>query len=339
AYLRGQSESLEAGVKYLILGALSTGFFVYGMTWIYGITGDTNLAKVATKLATLQNSETAILFAFLLVLVGLGFKVGAVPFHIWIPDVYSGAPTPITAFLSVASKSAGFLLAVRVIQPFLGASPVAAKVALILTVVAGATLLVGNLGALPQNNLKRLLAYSSIGHAGYLLMALASSQTENSPSAFGSSASSVAFYLAGYLAMTLLAFLVLQTVASHSKGDDIAHFNGLAKRSPFLAFALTIAMASLAGIPLTAGFYGKFLVFTQAVKAQQFTLVGLGIVAVAAGFYFYLRVVAAAFWQEPNETTVIEISPLSRIAISVLIVGILVAGVFPKTILGMLTVS
>jgi NADH-quinone oxidoreductase subunit N len=139
--------------------------------------------------------------------------------------------------------------------------------------------------------------------------------------------------------MTLLAFLVLQTVASQSKGDDIAHFNGLAKRSPFLAFALTIAMASLAGIPLTAGFYGKFLVFTQAVKAQQFALVGLGIVAVAAGFYFYLRVIAAAFWQEPNETGAIEISPLSRIAITVLMAGILIAGVFPKTILGMLTVS
>jgi len=331
AFTRGSAASLEAGVKYLILGALSTGFIVYGITWIFGLTGETNLQSVAQKMTAIHDSDTALLFAFLLVLVGLGFKIAAVPFQGWVPDVYQGAPTPITAFLSVGSKSAGVLLLLRVIQPFLNVPSIQNKVLCILTLMAGATVLFGNLAALNQDNLKRMLAYSSIGHAGYLLVAIAS--IRSIPSPFGTVGATIGFYLFGYMLMTLLSFMILTLVSSQSRGDDIQHFNGLAKRSPFLASALLVAMASLAGIPFTVGFYGKFLVFAQAIGAQQYLLLGLGIVAVAAGFYFYFRVIAAMWWNEPSVTTPIAVPGLTRTAIAILVVSIFVFGVFPKPIM------
>jgi NADH-quinone oxidoreductase subunit N len=334
AYMRSNSASLEAGVKYLILGALSTGFFVYGLTWIFGLTGETHFDKVALKLAALQGSDTAILFALLLVLVGLGFKVAAVPFHSWVPDVYQGAPTPVTAFLSVGSKAAGFLLALRVLEPFLGVSSIQAKVLAILGTMAGATLIYGNLAALPQNNLKRLLAYSSIGHAGYLLLAIAS--VGAGITGFGTVGTTVGFYLFAYLLMTILGFMVLTTVSTQSKGEEIQHFNGLSKRSPFLAFALLVAMSSLAGVPLTAGFYGKFLVFAHAVNAQLWVLVGIGFVTVGAGFYYYLRVVAAMYWYEPSDTTPIQVSSLSKMLMAALVVSIFLFGVNPRPVLSAL---
>jgi NADH-quinone oxidoreductase subunit N len=334
-FMRRNAQSLEAGVKYLILGALSTGFLVYGITWIFGITGETHLDRITTKLATLHDSESAALFALALVLVGLGFKVAAVPFHGWVPDVYQGAPTPVTAFLSVGSKSAGFILLMRILEPFLASPTLQPKVITILSLLAGATVVVGNLAALTQDNLKRLLAYSSIAHAGYLLIAIAS--VSSKPNAFGSVGATVSFYLAAYLFMTLLSFLILNLVSSQSKGDDIAHFSGLAKRNPFLATSLLVAMASLAGVPFTAGFYGKFLVFTQAVHADHFALLALGVITVGAGFYYYFRVVAAMWWNTPTETTPIEVPFLSRLVILCCVVAIFYFGIFPKTILSLLS--
>ncbi len=338
AYMRRSSASLEAGVKYLILGALSTGFLVYGITWIFGITGETNLAKITAVLpglfaegGRLHGSESALLFGIMLVLIALGFKIAAAPFQLWVPDVYQGAPTPITAFLSVGSKAAGFLVLIRVLEPFLAVEAVRAKVLGVLAIMAVATLLYGNLAAMPQDNLKRMLAYSSIGHAGYLLVAVAS--VNAATESFGSAGTAIAFYLAGYLLMTLLSFLIMIVVANHSRGDDILHFNGLGKRSPFLAFGMLTAMLSLAGVPFTAGFVGKFLVFAAAVKEHQFVLLGVGVVTVAAGFYFYLRVVAAMYWQEPNDDTPITMRPLTRIAIGVLTLLIFVVGIFPGPIL------
>ncbi|HEY2341800.1 MAG TPA: NADH-quinone oxidoreductase subunit N, partial [Chthoniobacteraceae bacterium] len=287
SYMRRQPASLEAGVKYLILGALSTGFLVYGITWIFGVTGETNLDRIADKLPHLHGSEHALLFGVMLVLVGLGFKVAAAPFQLWVPDVYQGAPTPITAFLSVGSKAAGFIVLMRVVQTFFVLPGVEARLINLLIILAALSLVYGNLAAMPQDNLKRLLAYSSIAHAGYLLIAVAS--VSGDIGQFGSAYLAVGYYLAGYLLMTLLSFLILIVVARHSRGDDIHHFNGLSKRSPFLAFGMLIAMLSLAGIPFTAGFYGKFLVFAAAISQRHFVLVGLGIITVAAGFYYYLR--------------------------------------------------
>jgi NADH-quinone oxidoreductase subunit N len=334
AYLRRSTGSLEAGVKYLILGALSTGFLVYGITWIFGLTGETNLAAIGQVLHTREIAHGPLLFGIMLLLVGLGFKVAAAPFQIWVPDVYQGAPTPITAFLSVGSKAAGFLVLLRVLEPFLGVEGIGGPVIKILAILAGLTLLFGNLAALPQDNFKRLLAYSSIGHAGYLLVAVASVQ--ETVGSLGSSGVAVGYYLAGYLLMTLLSFLVMVIVANHSRGDDLMHFNGLSKRSPFLAFGMLTAMLSLAGIPFTVGFIGKFLVFATAVQAGKYVLVGIGIVAVAAGFYYYLRIIAAMYWQEPNDDTPITLNPLSKFTIGALTFAIFLFGIFPQPILNSL---
>ena len=343
-YMRRNAQCLEAGVKYLILGALSTGFLVYGITWIFGLTGETNLFAVQAKLISgfatvagnpgpLVGNESALLFGMMLVLTGLGFKVAAAPFQLWVPDVYQGAPTPVTAFLSVGSKAAGFVVLVRVLEVFLSVpvEAIRAKVVAVLVLLAAATLLYGNLTAMPQDNVKRLFAYSSIAHAGYLLIACAALSGDRA-----AAKEAIAFYLAGYLLMTLLSFLILIVVARHSRGDDIRHFNGLGKRSPFLAGGMTLAIASLAGIPLTAGFLGKFLVFKTAVASGQWLLIGIGIVGVAAGFYYYLKVVTAMYWQEPGDSTPITVTPLTRISITVLAVLIVILGVFPAPVLGQL---
>jgi len=329
-YMRRNTFSLEAGVKYLILGALSTGFFVYGITWIFGVTGQTNLALVGEALRGLPRSaNTAALFAMALLFVGLGFKIAAAPFQLWAPDVYQGAPTPITAFLSVGSKAAGFVVLIRVLRPFMDAPATSAKAHLVLIALAVLTLIYGNLTAMPQLNLKRLLGYSSIAHAGYLLVALASWNGTSAPT-------TISFYLVGYLLMTLLAFLVLIVVQKATGGDAIANFNGLGQRAPFLAFGMTIAMLSLAGIPFTAGFLGKFFVFADAVAAHQWLLVVVGIITVAAGFYYYLKVVRAMYWNVAKGAEPIIASRLTQATIGVLVFLIFLFGVYPTPILNAL---
>ena len=331
SYMRRSGASLEAGVKYLILGALSTGFFVFGVTWIFGVTGQTNLAEVGKVLQNLPaNSETAALFAMTLLFVGLGFKIAAAPFQLWVPDVYQGAPTPITAFLSVGSKAAGFIVLIRVLEPFLNAPATGSRALLVLTGLAVLTLIYGNLTAMPQLNLKRLLAYSSIAHAGYLLVALASWSKLHDPRV------TVSFYLAGYFLMTLLAFLVMIVVNRATGGDEIANFNGLGQRAPFLAFGMSVAMLSLAGVPFTAGFLGKFFVFADAIQSRQWLLVGVGVVTVAAGFYYYLKVVRAMYWNVAKATDPIIASGLTKATIGVLVVLIFLLGVYPQPILQML---
>jgi NADH-quinone oxidoreductase subunit N len=330
AYMRRNSASLEAGVKYLVLGALSTGFFVYGVTWIFGLTGTTNLAHAGIAMRSLPGASGPLLFGFMLILMGLGFKVAAVPFQFWVPDVYQGAPTPITAFLSVGSKAAGFIVLIRVAETFLGVPQLHDKVAAILAAVAALTLIYGNLAAMPQNNLKRLLAYSSIAHAGYLLIAVASLDGAGSTNA-------IAFYLAGYLLMTLLSFTVIVVVANATGGDDIANFNGLGKRAPGLAFAMLVAMLSLAGVPLTIGFFGKFFVFAVALEQGHYVLAAIGVVTVGAGFYYYLKVVRAMYWLDPAGESAIPVAPLTRFTITVLAGLIFFFGVYPAPILGTLT--
>ena len=331
AYMRRNANSLEAGVKYLILSALSTGFTIYGITWIYGVTHQTNLTQIERALPNVPiENHPGLLFGALLVLVGLGFKIAAAPFQFWVPDVYQGAPTPITAFLSVGSKSVGFIVLLRVVQAFQSLPAVGNKLITAIILLAAATLLYGNLAALPQTNFKRLLAYSSIGHAGYLLIAVAGIGAPDSGQA-------VVVYLAAYLLMTLLSFLVLVIVAAHGEGEEIANFNGLSKRSPFLAFGLLVAMMSLAGVPLTAGFLGKFLVFKVAFETRQFFLIALGIVTVGCGFYFYLKVVRAMYWQSSSASVAaIPVSKLSWAAIAIMVILIFLLGIFPQIALGLL---
>jgi NADH-quinone oxidoreductase subunit N len=317
SFTRRNPATLEAGVKYLILSALSTGFLVYGITWIFGVTGETNLTRVAAALANPAVESGPALFGMLLVLVALGFKIAAVPFQIWVPDVYQGAPTPVTAYLSVGSKAAGFVVLLRVLQPFF----IMPQIERLLVVIALLTLIYGNLAALPQNNLKRLLAYSSIAHAGYLLIGVVCLAGE-----------AIAYYLVAYLFMTLLSFAVLIVVAKQT-GDNLEDFNGLGRRSPFLAFAMLIAMASLAGVPFTAGFLGKFYIFNAAIAREQTTLIVIGVLTVACGFYYYFKVVRAMYWEGPTSDTAVPLSGLSRAAMMVMIAGIIFLGVYPQPIL------
>jgi NADH-quinone oxidoreductase subunit N len=317
SFTRRNPVTLEAGVKYLVLSALSTAFFVYGITWLFGATGETNLQRITVALTNPSTEHGAALFGMVLVLVALGFKIAAVPFQIWVPDVYQGAPTPVTAYLSVGSKAAGFVVLLRVMRPFL----MLPQMQRLIVLIALLTLIYGNLAALPQTNLKRLLAYSSIAHAGYLLIGVA---------CFDGPA--VTFYLAAYLLMTLLSFAVLVIVAQQT-GDRISDFDGLGTRSPFLAFAMMIGMVSLAGVPFTAGFLGKFFIFYAAIAQRQIALVVVGVITVGCGFYYYLKVVRAMYWQPAAKIEKIPTSALSRIAISALIVATIWLGVYPQPIL------
>jgi NADH-quinone oxidoreductase subunit N len=316
-FTRRNPASLEAAVKYLVLSAVATGFLVYGITWIFGATGETNLQKITTVFSRPGLEQNAALFGGVLVIVALGFKIAAVPFHIWVADVYQGAPTPVTAYLSVGSKAAGFIVLLRVLEPFL----ILPRMRAVLVAIAILTLIYGNLAALPQTNVKRLLAYSSIAHAGYLLVAVVSF-----------SGRAVAFYLVAYLLMTLLSFAVLVLV-SQGGGDQLESFAGLSQRSPFLAFAMLVAMASLAGVPFTAGFLGKFLVFDAAVSTHHFGLVVVAVITVGAGFYYYFKVVRAIYWDAPPSSAgKIVVSPLTRFAIIAMIAGTFLLGVYPQPI-------
>ena len=328
SYLREDSKSLEAGTKYLILSALTTGFLVYGITWIFGVTGTMSIAHLSDAIATLPAASlTPLLFGVALVLVAFCFKIAAFPFQFWLPDVYQGAPTPITAFLSVASKAAGFVVLLRVLEQ-LHVFPVLGKKLMAVTILlAIMTLLFGNLASLAQTNMKRLLAYSSIAHAGYLLMGVASIGAVLAGPA-------IAFYLVAYLAMTSLAFIILMIVAEASGGDEISRFQGLHQRSPFLAGSMVVAVLSLAGLPLSAGFFGKFFIFEVALQRHHYGMVAVGTIAVIAGFYYYLKVIRAMYWQQPAEgATVIQVSKTATFLIVTLVAAILILGIYPTPLL------
>ena len=317
SFTRRDPSTLEAGTKYLVLSALSTAFLVYGIAWVFGATGQTNLYRLTAALANPGNASGAALLGMVFVLVALGFKIAAVPFQIWVPDVYQGAPTPVTAYLSVGSKAAGFVVLIRVLQPFMNLP----QTERLIFVIAVLTLIYGNLAALPQTNLKRLLAYSSIAHSGYLLIGVVCFDVR-----------AISFYLVAYLLMTLLSFTVLIIVAQQT-GEEISDFDGLAKRSPFLAFAMLIGMVSLAGVPFTVGFLGKFFVFYAAVLQRQIALVVVGVITVGCGFYYYLKVVRAMYWQSADNGERISVTVLSRLTISALIVATIWLGVYPQPIL------
>ncbi|MEO0446966.1 MAG: NADH-quinone oxidoreductase subunit N, partial [Verrucomicrobiota bacterium] len=330
ALMRRNLGSLEAGVKYLILGALSTGFLIYGITWLMGSTQAASLAEIGAVLQEGTAPKASVYLALGLILVGLGFKIGAFPFNIWIPDVYQGAPTPVTAFLSVASKSAGFIVLMRILQPFLGASDYSDGVTSMLAWASAATLLYGSFIALLQTNVKRLLAYSSIANAGFLLLAFSCAPTTDLPDVL-SPGSVVCFYLASYLLMTMLAFFVVSLARTQTGGDDFESFRGLGERSPFLAFALLISMVSLAGIPLTAGFFGKFFLFRLMVNSGEWWLLAAAILAATCGFYYYLKVVRVMYFQSSDKPR-FPVAPLPKVLMVLLMIGIFGFGINPQPI-------
>ena len=326
-YMRRNVGSLEAGVKFLILGALSTGFLVYGISWVYGATGTTDLALMG-DLITEANS-TYLLFGLSLVLISLAFKVGAVPMHLWIPDVYQGAPTPTTAFLSIASKASGFVIAIRVLEPFLAAdSLIRDQLLVILAVLAGATILLGNLAAIPQTNFKRLLAYSSIANAGFILLPFAAWNAGNDLT----SKEVISFYLVIYLIMTFAAFFILAVIHRNTGSDEISAFEGLGDRHPTLAAMTAVIIGALAGLPLTAGFWGKFLAFKMAIAGHLWVPVILGFVGVAAGFYYYFQIIRAMYWRNSLEEAPLKVRPLSFWVIVVLTSLTVILGFWPQPV-------
>jgi NADH-quinone oxidoreductase subunit N len=338
SFQRGRLISLEAGVKYLILGALASAFLVFGIALVWGTTGKLNFTELAS-VATQFETNKIFLIGVLFVLVGLGFKIAAVPFQIWVPDVYQGAPTPTTAFLAVGSKAAGFVLLLRVL--FSAVPSVTTHWANLLIVISGVTILYGNLCALPQRNLKRLMGYSSIAHAGYLLLGVAAMATIGKDSADGGAA--MLYYLAGYLFTVIAAFTVICVAMRHFENEDISALAGLNRRSPLLATTMTLAMMSLAGIPPMAGFFGKFLLL-KAVLQQgaanhgYYCLAFTALVGIVISFYYYFGVIRAIYWgKNTSDLTPIHLSGAIKLSIAVCITGMFWLGLFPNTVLNLAT--
>jgi NADH-quinone oxidoreductase subunit N len=325
AYQRNNSASLEAGVKYLIIGALSTGFLVYGIAFLYGNVGSTSFRAILETLAV-NPVNSSLLFAMALIIVGFCFKISAVPFHVWAPDVYQGAPTPVTAFLAVGSKAAGFVVLLRLLD-FNGFSHSALVPYLssLLAVLAGITVVLGTFAALPQRNLKRLLGYSSIGHAGFILVAL-SCHTPRGVNA-------VLIYLVSYLFAGLLAFFLIAVVSKQVGGVELSDFSGLSKRSPLAAFGLTVAFVSMAGIPPLLGFAGKLGVLAAAWEDGKYALVGIGVIAASVGLYYYLGIVRHMYWNEPaNDAAAIKLCGSTKLLVSLLVAAIIVFGIYQMPI-------
>jgi NADH-quinone oxidoreductase subunit N len=327
SFQRARLTSLEAGVKYLVIGALSTSFTVFGIALVYGISRQLDFGQLAAVAGKFSGNKIFLL-GLLLVMVGLGFKIAAFPFQIWAPDVYQGAPSPTTAFLAVGSKAAGFVLLLRVL--FLAVPDVTAQWSKLLISISAITILYGNLCALPQRNLKRLLGYSSIAHAGYMLLGVAAL------SAAGQSA--VLYYLSGYLFTVLGAFTVICLVMTQVEGEDITALAGLNQRAPLLAITMTLAMVSLAGIPPLAGFFGKFLLFKAAIargatEPAYYWLVAVAIAGVIISLYYYFGVVRAIFWGKEATLTPIPTSTPIQISLYGCVAGMLILGLFPNWLL------
>ena len=328
SFQRGQVTSLEAGVKYLILGALASAFMVYGIALVWGISGKFNFTELAQVAGNFADNKV-FLFGVLFILVGLGFKIAAFPFQMWTPDVYQGAPTPTTAFLAIGSKAAGFVLLLRFL--FTAIPGITAHWDKLLIIISGITILYGNLCAIPQRNLKRLLGYSSIAHAGYLLLGVAALTSAGQ--------SAVLYYLSGYLFTVLAAFTVIALVMRHLDNEDISGLAGLNHRSPLLAATLTLAMVSLAGIPPLAGFFGKFLLLKAvieqgAVNHGYYCLAFTALAGVVISLYYYFGVIRAVYWsQDTSDVSPIPVSRPMLAAISVCIAGIFWLGLFPNPVL------
>jgi NADH-quinone oxidoreductase subunit N len=325
---RDTIESQEAAVKYFITGAFSSAFFLYGVALLYGVTGSTSLNRIASAVAYGgAGGGPLVLLGAGLLLVGFGFKVASVPFHMWTPDVYQGAPTTITAFMGAGVKVAAFAALLRVFDGALASAASAWQPAV--AVLAMLTMVLGNLGALAQGNLKRMLAYSSIAHAGYLLTGLVAV-----PSL---AAEVVLFYLVGYAAVNLGGFGVLSSLARAGREpltlQDVA---GLAERRPALAAALTVYLVSLTGVPVSAGFVGKFYLFGAAVSSGWVSLAVIGVLMSVVSAYYYLRVVVVMYMNAPTgEDTWAPVSFASRVALAVSVVVVLGLGVYPAPVLAL----
>jgi NADH-quinone oxidoreductase subunit N len=326
-YLRDDARNNESALKYFLLGSFATAFLLYGVAWVYGLTASTNLELVRKAIETPGFDSFALAgVAAALIFVGIGFKISAVPFQVWAPDVYQGAPAPVSAFLSVGPKAAAFAILLRVFLTAFGS--ISERWTPFLWVCALATMIVGNFAALRQSNVKRMLAYSSIANAGYMLVAV----TAHSDAG----AAAVMFYLAGYAFTTIGAFAVITYFAR--KGEKyvaIEDFAGLAQRKPVMAAMMTIFLLSYIGVPLTGGFFGKFYLFKASLDANLIWLTVLGLLNSAVAAYYYLQMLVVMYMKEPGES-VENLPPVSfglQVAVYASALGTLILGIFPSAVL------
>jgi NADH-quinone oxidoreductase subunit N len=326
--------SLEAGVKYLILGALSSAFTVYGIALVYGTSGVMGFGELAARLESHPELTHAPLFitGFLMVMLGLTFKIAAFPMQVWAPDVYQGSPAPTTAFLAIGSKAAGVVLLLRLIG--VAAFDMALRLNHLIILLSAVTILYGSLCAIPQRNLKRLMGYSSIANSGYMLLGFSALHALHH-----AATSAILFFLAGYLFAVIIVFTVIGVVIRESGGEDISALSGLGRRSPLLAASLTLSMVSLAGIPPLAGFIGKFLLFRAVVElaAQNpayYWLLAVALVGVVISLYYYFGVIRAIYWgtdiADRASHGAIEVSTPIKISLAFCVIGMLYFGVLPN---------
>lgn len=317
-FMTNDEKSTESGFKYLLFGAAASTIMLYGFSLLYGFTGSTNIHQIAESFYDPQFPEIAIIGSLLLILVGFGFKISMFPFHFWAPDIYEGAPTPIAGFLSTASKAAGFVVLLRVLVTVFTPSATPEWNNL-LAIIAVLTMTIGNVLALAQKNIKRLLAYSSIAHAGYLLIGVvALSQL---------GITSVVFYLIAYIITNLAAFGIVMTFSLVVGSDEISAYSGLSRRKPGLALAMLVAFLSLAGMPPLAGFMAKLFVFAAAVKVDMVWLAFIGVLNSIVGLYYYMTVLKHVYlFRSDDEDKPLAISRPYSIALTILILGIILVG-------------
>ena len=335
ALRKSNDQSQEAAIKYLIMGGIASAFILYGMSFLYGVTGSTNIGEINAALTNFDVSFTPLIFiSFILMLVGFGFKIAAAPFHTWAPDVYQGAPTPTTAFLAIVSKAAGFAMMFRVIYNVfynVGTfeSRLSSDLFFTITILAAIAMILGNAMALKQRNVKRLLAYSGIANAGYLLVPLGVAFGYFNYSGF----SQMYFYLLAYLFMNLGAFAVLMVISRAEGHEEMSGFSGLYHRAPYLAVAMVILILSLAGLPITGGFFGKIFIILGSLSLGIYWLAAVMIATSVMSYYYYFGFIRQMFMRPGHEAKPIKIS--SPLAITIwLCVGVTVLlGLFPQAVL------
>src|SRR5438477_703808 len=319
-FIKPNQRSNEAAVKYFLLGAFSLGILLYGMSLMYGLSGTTSLRTMATAFVG-QERDPRLVLAVILVVAGIGFKIAAVPFHMWAPDVYEGAPTPVTAFLSVGSKAASFAMLLRIFLE--GLPSMNADWRLLFEALAIATMTIGNLAALTQTNLKRMLAYSSIAHAGYLLIGVVAGTPRG--------VSAMLIYLLIYAFMQLGAFAIIVMLRRRDLvGDELKDLSGLSFRHPFAAFAMLVFMLSLGGIPPTAGFMGKFWLFGAAIDAGYYWLAVIGVLNSAVSLFYYVRIVVFMYLKQEALGSEPSTPPALAFVLGVAVLATLVLGVYPR---------
>lgn len=325
-------KSTEASLKYLLLGAVASAILLYGMALVFGLTGKTQLGEIAQAIQAMSLSgimaSPALILGIVLMVAGFGFKIAAVPFHMWVPDVYEGAPTPITAYLSVGSKAAGFAIILRVFYSAFGL-PVWLSLnwALIFAVLAAIGMTLGNVVALPQTNIKRMLGYSSIAQAGYLMVGLATMGVSSAADVLGRSG--VLFFLASYAVANLGAFIAIIAISNKLDSDLIQDYSGMSKRAPLLALALTLCLISLIGMPPAAGFMAKFYIFSGGVRHGLLWLVIIAVINSVISAYYYLRVVKLMWFGEPASIEKVPSSGALRVALFLSCLGVLLLGIIP----------